>query len=47
MNPAPREYRLTLLLLDVLLAGLSFVFVARAGLRRLAAGIRPWRHHEN
>ncbi len=44
MNPAPRENWLALALLDVLLTAMGFFFVARAFLRRLAAGRR---HHEN
>ena len=47
MNPAPRENWLIVALLDALLVALGVVFVARAALRRLAAGIGLRRHHEN
>ena len=47
MNSTPRENRLALVVLDLLLAGLGLVFVARAALRSLAAGIRPRRRYEN
>ena len=44
MNSARRESGLALALLDFLLTALGFFFVARATLRRLAAG---GRHHKN
>jgi hypothetical protein len=47
VNPTLRENWLALALLDLLLTVLGFVFVARAGLRRLATGIRPRRSYEN
>jgi hypothetical protein len=47
MNPTSREHWATLALLDLLLTGLGFIFVARAGLRRLAGSLRTRRHYEN
>jgi hypothetical protein len=47
MNPASRQYWLTLAVLDLLLIGMGFIFVARAALRRLVTSIRPGRRYEN
>ena len=47
MNSTPREDQLALVVLDLLLAGLGLVFVARATLRKLSARISPRRRYEN
>ncbi len=47
MNPSSHENWLRLAVLDLLLAGLGLIFVARTALRHLAANIKPRRRHEN